>query len=195
MFLARVVAEGRQGWFCAQRFEQTRQFARRVVIERHDGAERGGAGAHQLEAVILGLAQGALMRQNYSGVPWLQPHACQQAGARVALAAAGEPLLIEVKRWIVLLEYARAPPFGKGGRRARIAVVEVVVARLIASQFQADDVVRIALVVACLRLRRDDIIGRGDERGQMRRVGVTYSRKRPHVGHDKSPVFCMLAHA
>ena len=143
-----------------------------IVVERYERAEVGGAGLHELEPVVLGLAHRALMRQDYPRVPRLQAHARQQSHPSPLGVRDAKGLLIDVERGRILAHYVLQPPLGEERRRARVLVVQAIVAWLVAPKLQPDDVVGITRVVALLRLSRDHIVGRSDQRGEVLRRSV-----------------------
>ena len=94
-------------------------------------------------------------------------------------------MLVDVKRWRVLGQHTLQPPLGEGLGGAGIAVVEFVVARLLSPQLQTDDVLRMLLVIACLILRRDDIVWWRDERGNILLGRISYAWQRSDIRHCK----------
>ena len=83
MLLAAIVGE-REAWLAFADLRQDRRnLASGIVIERHDGAERRRAGAGEAQSVVFGLGEGALVRQDDTALPRLQPHPCQQAGSSI----------------------------------------------------------------------------------------------------------------
>ena len=95
-----------------------------------------------------------LVGQDNLRAPRLQAHTSYQAGTRIRLAATRKFLLVEiVEREGILAQHPLQAPFRQRSCRSRIAVIQGSIARLIPSEFQANNVVWMAGVVACLRLR------------------------------------------
>src|SRR5579863_1342239 len=134
MLLSSIVSEDTHGFCLAHTRQSPGHIALWVIVQSHDGTEIRSARTQQLEPVILGLAQRALVGQDDARLPWFQAHTSEQASPYQGYIVDGEALFVEIERQRVLTEDAAQAPLREGQRRTCIAVIEVVVVGQIPAQ-------------------------------------------------------------
>ncbi len=124
------IGKGDVGWTLGCLGQQPPQLAAGAVVDEPQRLQARARRAHQLEAILLGTAVRALVRQDDASLVWLEP----QRGNQVA---AGAPVtqvhLVHVHRRVVHMQRSVLQPALEGPGRA------VVVG---ARTDEADDVVR-----------------------------------------------------
>ena len=129
------------------------------------------------------------MRSHQASSPVVEPQRGEESAAPQATAAEGEVVVIEVeRRRVVDVQGAALRPVRERAVRALVPVVDLVVAGLGLCQLEADDVERITRVELCLLRRRDDVVGRRDDVGQIANdlLLVPQSVERDDLGHASS---------
>ena len=145
-------------------FQQVLGVVRRVGVQAKDLAQVRLRGPREQQPVLLGAGHRLFVRVDVALAEPLQPAAAHEPAARVLAAGVAEDLVIDVDGRLRLLgQHAFLPPVLEEARGARVAVVLVVVARLLAVELQADEVGRVLLVELVLKLGVDHVIRRADD--------------------------------
>ena len=157
-----------------------------VGIEAEDGTEIETGRVVEGQAVGLGAGEGLFVGVDLALADRLEANPRQESLARVLFAVDFEGLVVDIERRVVVLaENPLAQPVLEEPGGPRVAVDRAAVARLIAVELQADDVVRAGLVEPVLQGRVDHVVRRRNHVGQGADACdvVTDTAKGMHVRH------------
>ena len=165
-----------------------------IGIETKYLAEVRLARRRQFQPVRLSGGMRLFVREDVPFAEALHAHPAHEAAANECLPGVLELLVIDVERRIGLeLQHPFAPPVLEEPRRARVPVVVLVVAWLVAIELQADHVGGVTLVQFILQGRINHVVGRRDHIAKRADLGEVIANAAKSVNFRHEEDSCVMA--